>query len=391
MNNLLKHKFSYHQVTEFTFIFILLLFPKIDIIEIPNYYQGIRIEDLIIVYIFISLYISNSLIIKKNDFGYLFYIFFFISLISILHGALYFNQKWITIPRYLEYIIILIYFNRNNPNLESIFFILKLYLVINFIFVIFQKFELVGEFSSLGYTSPKNLTDHRPNGLTGGPWELSNCSAIIFFALLLDKKQSNFSKNFYSILAILLIIITESRTILVSFLLAYFLYLYLQKVNKSKFLLLLLFLTFMLLLFFYIDFNFFERFSIYLELLDMLKKFVFYQEKPDYEILDGRLWSMALRFHHWAILYEQFLQNELTILFGTGYTSLYYESTILRILFGTGIFGSIFVFYGIRKIPLHILFLFFVSGLSLDLLLSFKIFFTILLYFYIEKKNDYRN
>ena len=319
-----------------------------------------------------------------------FIFFFFVILISMLHGSLYFAQKWISIPRYIEYIIILIYFNRNNPNVGTIFLIFRLYLIFNFIFVIFQKFELVGEFSSLGYLDPENLPDSRPNGLTGGPWELSNCSAIIFFALLLDKKQSNFLKYFYSILAIFLILITESRTILVAFLLASFIYFYIQNISKTKYLLVIPFLTSVLLIFYFYDFNFFKSGKVYLELLGMFKNFVYYLEKPNYEILDGRLWSIALRIHHWVIFYEQFLHNTLTMITGAGFTSLYYESTIFRILFGTGIFGLIFTIYGARKIPLHILILIFVSGLSLDLLLSFKIFITILLYCYIKNKHDYR-
>ena len=102
---------------------------------------------------------------------------------------------------------------------------------------------------------------------------------------------------------------------------------------------------------------------------------------------------MAIRIEHWLIFYKQFLTNPFTIIFGTGSTFMYYESTIFRILFGTGIFGLLFVIYAIRKIPLHILILFLISGLSLDLLLSFKIFLSMLLYFYIQKKveNDFRN
>ena len=102
---------------------------------------------------------------------------------------------------------------------------------------------------------------------------------------------------------------------------------------------------------------------------------------------------MALRIKHWLMLYKQFLHNPLTIVFGSGATSMYYESAVFRVLFGSGIIGLIFVIYSIKKIPLHILALFLISGLALDLLLSFKIFFTMLLYFYINKKinYDYRN
>ena len=133
--------------------------------------------------------------------------------------------------------------------------------------------------------------------------------------------------------------------------------------------------------------------EVYLELTKMFKNFIFNFEGPDLNTLDGRLWSMAYRIDHWLIFYKQFFHNTFTIVFGAGSTFIYYESTIFRILFGTGIFGLLFVIYSIKNISLHILFLLIVSGLSLDLLLSFKIFFTLLLYFYIENKikYDYRN
>ena len=100
---------------------------------------------------------------------------------------------------------------------------------------------------------------------------------------------------------------------------------------------------------------------------------------------------MAYRIEHWVPFYKQFLLNPFTIVFGSGSTFVYYESTVFRILFGTGIFGLIFVIFSIKKIPVHILLLFAISGLSLDLLLSFKIFLTMLLYFYIKEKTKYDN
>ena len=392
----MTYKFSYHQTIEFILIFILLIFPKIDLIDVSDYHQGIRIEDLVVIYIGITLLISNSLEINKKDFGFFFYLFFFILLISILHGSLYFNQEWLILPRYLEYIVILIYFNRSNPSLESVFLILKVYLILNLIFVLLQKNGIIGEFSSLGYEDPKNLTDDRPTVLTGGPWELSNCCAIIFFALLLDKKQSFFSKYLYSFIAVYLILATNSRTILVSFIFALTLYFYIRHVDRKKYYLFLFLLISLFVVFYLIIFkeNYFKmNVEVYLELIKMFKNFIFNFEGPDLITLDGRLWSMAYRIDHWLIFYKQFFHNSFTIMFGAGSTFMYYESIIFRILFGTGIFGLLFVIYSIKNISLHILFLLIVSGLSLDLLLSFKIFFTILLYFYIENKikYDYRN
>ncbi len=396
MNNSLTHRYSHHQTIEFILIFILLIFPKIDLITITGYHQGIRIEDLAVVYIGISLYFSNSLEIQKKDFGYFFYIYFAVMLMTMLHGSLYFNQTWVIIGRYLEYIIILIYFNRNNPSIKSIFFILRTYLLLNLIFVILQINGLVGEFSSLGYEDPAagEMSDSRPTGLSGGPWELSNCCAIIFFALLLDKKQSNFSKYIYSFIAISLILATDSRTIVVSFVLAAALYFFVLNINKKKF----FFFIFLLVALAAFVVLYFKNFysgdgDVYLELIPMFKNFIFYQQIPELSTLDGRLWSMAFRLEHWLQYYNQFLLNPFTIVFGSGYTTLYYDSLLFRLIFGTGIFGLIIVIYLIKNIPLHILLLFLISGLTLDLLLSFKIYFTMMLYFYIEKKlkYDYRN
>ena len=217
-------------------------------------------------------------------------------------------RKIVIIPRYLEYIIILIYFNRNNPNLNLIFLILKLYLLLNFIFVILQQIGFVGEFSSLGYESPNELTDDRPTGLTGGPWELSNCSAVIFFTII-DKNQSNLSKYFFSIISIYLILATQSRTILVSFIIAYSFYFYIQNVDKRKFYLfiLLLFSTFSLLVISLQFKNFFlSNIKEYLELITLFKNLIFNLATPDLDELDGKLWSMAIRIEHWLIFISSF-------------------------------------------------------------------------------------
>ena len=402
MNNSSTYRYSYHQSIEFLLIFILLIFPKIDLIPIPidftigRYYQGIRVEDLIVVYIGISLYFSNSLVIQKKDFGYFFYIYFALMLMTMIHGTLYFNQQWVTLARYLEYIIILIYFNRNNPSIKSIFFILRTYLLLNLIFVILQQNGLFGEFSSLGYEDPADgeMSDSRPTGLTGGPWELANCSAIIFFTLLLDKKQSNFSKYIYSFIAIFLILATSSRTIIISLILAATLYSFVLNINKKKFFFFILLLAILVpFIIWYFENIYSGYFDLYLQIIPMFKNFVFYKQIPELLSIDGRLWSMAYRLEHWLGFYNQFLLNPFTIVFGSGYTALYYDSTLFRILFGTGVFGLIFTIYIIKNIPLHIVLLFLVSGLTLDLLLSFKIFFTMLLYFYIDNKlkYDYRN
>ena len=127
--------------------------------------------------------------------------------------------------------------------------------------------------------------------------------------------------------------VTQSRTILVSFIIAYFIYFYTQYVDKKKFyfFIALLFSIFSL-LFIALQFkNFFlNNIKGYLELITLFESFIFNLEKPDVNDLDGKLWSMAYRLEHWLIFYKQFLLNPFTIVFGTGSTFIYYESTILE-------------------------------------------------------------
>ena len=117
--------------------------------------------------------------LKNRDIGYNFIIYFFIFLACSFWGQINYSQSWIVLIRYLEYIVIILFFNRYKPDVLIIFKVLRIFIILNFIVVILQLFELVGEFSSLGYEPVNAKMDDRPTGLTGGPWELSNISAII--------------------------------------------------------------------------------------------------------------------------------------------------------------------------------------------------------------------
>ena len=152
---------------------------------IPSSYQGIRVEELIILFIGLFLIYNRKLEIKKNDLGYNFYLYFLFFLISSILGSIYYDQVFLVILRYVEYLVILIFFNRYRPSTEIILKVIKSFLVLNLIFALAQNYSLIGEFSSLGYQSPENFDNSRPNGLTGGPWELANISAVLFFVLLL--------------------------------------------------------------------------------------------------------------------------------------------------------------------------------------------------------------
>ncbi len=378
-----SYRISKNSIIEFLFIAILIIFPKINIITFRGLYQGIRLEELIILFLIFYLLFTKNVMLKNRDIGYNFIIYFFIFLACSFWGQINYSQSWIVLIRYLEYIVIILFFNRYKPDISIIFNVLKVFVILNFIVVTLQLFDLAGEFSSLGYEPVDAKMDDRPTGLTGGPWELSNIAAIIFFTLFLDKDQSKSSRILFSILCIFLIAITSSRTVVVSFFIASLAFLFVKTFSKDKAIYsIFLFFIFSLCFYFLIIFILVE--TPYIQVFNMYLNFFLNLEVPNKEILDGKLWSIAIRIEHWAPLYEQFLTNEFTIFFGNGGTSKYYESTLIRIIFSTGIFGLLYALYFTKNIPIYLLIFFIISGLTLDMFLSLKIFMVSYLFFYIN-------
>tara|TARA_Y100001936_G_scaffold252665_1_gene313412 strand:- start:1128 stop:2288 length:1161 start_codon:yes stop_codon:yes gene_type:complete len=377
------YRISKNSIIDFLFIAVLIIFPKINIVTFRGLYQGIRLEELIVLFLIFYLLFTKNIMLKNRDIGYNFIIYFFIFLACSFWGQINYSQSWIVLIRYLEYIVIILFFNRYKPDISIIFNVLKVFIMLNFIVVILQLFDLVGEFSSLGYEPVDAKMDDRPTGLTGGPWELSNISAIIFFTLFLDKDQSRFSRILFSILCIFLIASTSSRTVVVSFTIASFVFLFIKTFSKEKAVYsIFLFFIFLICVYFLTLFIIAE--TPYIQVFNMYLNFFLNLEVPNKDVLDGKLWSIAIRIEHWAPLYEQFLTNEFTIFFGNGGTSKYYESTLIRIIFSTGIFGLLYAAYFSKNIPIYLLTFFIISGLTLDMFLSLKIFMASYLFFYIN-------
>ena len=121
IKNILYTRFNFDKSIEFLILFILLVFPKINLVKIiPSSYQGIRVEELIILFIGLFLIYNRKLEIKKNDLGYNFYLYFLFFLISSILGSIYYDQVFLVILRYVEYLVILIF-------LIDIILILKLF------------------------------------------------------------------------------------------------------------------------------------------------------------------------------------------------------------------------------------------------------------------------
>ncbi len=382
--NILYARFNIDKFVEYSILFILLIFPKINLFKVfESSHQGIRIEEIVIFFLALFLIFSKKIELRKSDLGYNFFLYFVLFLISSIIGSIYYDQVWIVVLRYIEYLIILLFFNRYGFNNNTILNVIKSFLILNLLFVFLQNFGLFGEFSSLGYQSPENFDNSRPNGLTGGPWELANMSAIFFFTLLLFDKDKSITKNIYLLICISLILISFSRTVYISFSISFLLYYYEKVVDKKKFIAIIV-SSIISAVIIIIYFDVFKINKVYFDVFSMFLDFLINKNVYELSYYDPKLWSIAARLQHWLILYNAFLTNNLTILFGSGGIFPYYESTIFRILFCTGFVGFFVSIYMVRKLPIYMLALIIISGLTLDLFLSLKIFFAALLYFYIS-------
>ena len=117
------------------------------------------------------------------------------------------------------------------------------------------------------------------------------------------------------------------------------------------------------------------------------KDFLLYGYVRDIADTAQQYTSLQYRLIHWNWARENFLLNSFTIIFGSGAEALYYDSIIFRILFTTGIIGTLFFLVVLTKIPFYLLVFFFFSGLTIDYITSYKLAITtILLHYVILKK-----
>ena len=171
--------------------FFLLLFPKISIISIPGYNQGIRIEDLITLIILILILINYE---KFNFFQnsgqtnfFLFVVYTFFSyLVGVYNNV---SVEIFSIIRIFQYFTLLIFFSAFYINKNKIIKILKLIILFNLFIIILQRFEIIGYFSSRGYISP-DVFGWQSTGIFSGSWELSFIISVCYFIIFEIQKKN---------------------------------------------------------------------------------------------------------------------------------------------------------------------------------------------------------
>ena len=121
----------------------------------------------------------------------------------------------------------------------------------------------------------------------------------------------------------------------------------------------------------------------FLLLIESLIRLIFLNQNifSDFSTVEDQYYSWAYRMTDWAMHANTFNLNILTNLFGTGYTSIYYESFIFRILFANGIIGLAIICIFALKMRLYTVIFLLTSGFSLDYVASFKMFIVLFIYF----------
>ena len=368
--NLLKH--NIFSITNL--LLFLLIVPKFNLINISNSWQGIRVENLISAVLLLTI-LFNPKNFKIND-NLKFYLFCAIIFISYLVGIT--NNLHVhvaTLFRTFEYIIFVLFFSNFKLDYKKIISFFKILIILNLIICLLQYFNIIGFISSRGYFEP-DYDLWRAAGLFSGSWELSFISSVLCF-LIYHSEGKKFDIYFFCTLIILYL--AGTRGVMISFFLS-IIFLYFGKIKINIFYLIVVFLFFYG---FFIFTNKYFQFDLLL-LSESLLRLIFLNQNilEDYGSRGDQYYSWALRMEVWAYHANLFNKNIITNLFGSGYTSIYYESLIFRILFANGVIGLIILCIFFLRLKLYMIIFLLLASLSLDFIASFKMF--IILFIYIE-------
>ena len=276
--------------------------------------------------------------------------------------------------------------------------------------VILQINGYLGVISSKGYF--QSLPFAIPYGIFGGPWELSTCIGLSYF-IVANFSEKKLDKLIYLIPVIFLINVAQTKASALAFALSFVFFIF-HKDKKLTFLLaglsLLIFIFFLRDIIYQnlilsvnpldpfalssenklfittitnLDFNFIAKSLVN---LFVYQKPLLFSEIPNWDYL-----SFQYRINIWLKLYQEYLTNFYTIIFGTGFgKQIYIESFIFRILFSFGIVGVLIIFFLARHIPFYLFVYLFLAGITLDLLISFKIFIICSVLIFLHKNNKFK-
>tara|TARA_Y100000590_G_scaffold152537_1_gene175128 strand:+ start:1896 stop:3095 length:1200 start_codon:yes stop_codon:yes gene_type:complete len=373
----------------------LIIIPKINLISVSGFWQGIRLEDIVTLFMLLYMVLnSKKYSLRLYDPSIKFYFFVSFALFSYVVGHIsgisYGNADFVQIARMIEYCVIVLFFSNINfdrENIKKIISVLKFLIIVNFIISVGQYYEIIGYYSSRGYHAP-DYEYWKAFGIFSGSWELSFITSISYFIIFLETKKK---LNIYLILTLIILFLAGTRGIQFPFILT-ILIMYFKNILQiqTKFKLFIYLIIFSLSCYFMYSYHNINLLFLINTLIDLF----LYQHVPDFSDLTSSevvYYSWIHRLKDFLIFYQLMSTNLFTFLFGTGFTAIYYESFIFRILCGTGIMGFFLLIIFCFRLNIFIIIFLIITGITLDFVSSFKQF--LILYFFFQymrfyNKND---
>jgi hypothetical protein len=170
---------------------LLLLLPKVNLVELQNGAAGLRIDDILLasclmLFAAVRIYYADLRPTKVE----LAFAGWMVALLAsnVVNVTLYGRSNWLYSLRYLEYFLFF-YFGYYFAQRHELRSLARAVLWINGPIMVLQMFNLIGGYASAGYARGID----RPIGLTGGPWEIgvliNFCLAIFLFDGWVSKKS----------------------------------------------------------------------------------------------------------------------------------------------------------------------------------------------------------
>jgi len=341
------------------FLVFIINVPKINILPIGTFLQGIRLDDILIL-IYVLFNIRN---IEFTKTGLIIFFFITISfLLSFFHQPLTLNT-YFTIFHYLRFIEYFFLYSvlEKNFNVENIIKIIIITFLIQFCYTLATKIN-----PTLSFAKEYGLHG-RASGTMAGPWELALVFGMFFFVLYdyLVKKKNSIKLIFFNSLTWLIIILATSRIALVGFLSA-FIY------KNFKYLIIIFPPILFLLMITNYHFVFFENIELgYFapgKVINFLSDFtipIINNFKEGYFFIgrNGTFYdpsalnydpSLVSRLQHWGEYLNAFNNSTnkfIAIVFGNGPGSMgiYCDGWYIKLFTDFGIIGTLLYFYLVIK------------------------------------------
>jgi hypothetical protein len=356
---------------------LMLLMPKINIINIPGYHQGLRFDDLFLLAGFIYICTTKKLNIHYFPGKGLYFVFYVpLLFIGLLSSYAYGTTPLILTFKWIEYSIYFVLLYYASFTINKLRYVAFLYITINFILVTLQKSLIIGCYHSRnGYVVD---CSGRTPGITGGAWELPITLVFMIVPLIFDINIRKVSKYFWISIVTTTVYITDTRTGIIA--LGVVLLLTLFHTTKNKIMLILILPIILLFLFSSERMDFLYTGKNFISNSVGSFKTAGYDYVANKQIDIGFIpLTMIARFQQWDSVLSKMKDVDYIFGKGLGFSGVFKEGMYVKILTDLGALGILFFFlYYYRLLKNHIILgiALGLSCLTIDALSASKIMFS---------------